>query len=82
MPIINQEVEGLTNYKLTIECPSCGATRTLVVDANKFNRWRAGSLIQRVFPDLPIQDREAMITGICSPCWDRSFSNMENGEGE
>lgn len=33
-------------------------------------RWKAGALIQTVFPELDADARELMISGICGVCFD------------
>jgi hypothetical protein len=51
-------------------CPNCGKEYTVQVELSKFNRWQAGEHIQNVWPEKTADEREQMITGICSDeCW-------------
>jgi hypothetical protein len=37
--------------------------------------------MQDIFPDLPIGDRELLISGTCNTCWQKMFGNDED-EGD
>lgn len=41
-----------------------GNVTELLVDAVSFRQWMGGELIQRCFPELDIETRELMISGI------------------
>lgn len=58
------------------QCTECGIIKTYLLEEADVQRWREGALIQRVFPQ--IEDREIMISGICSAC----FNKMFGGEDE
>lgn len=55
---------------LRATCPECGSTEVLSLDAAAAVRWVRGALIQDEFPDLTPAQRERLISGICSACWD------------
>lgn len=57
----------------TVYCPLCGAETVVPVDSEAVKEWDQGALIQDAMPDLTAEQREALLTGICTPCWDKSF---------
>ena len=59
-------------------CPFCGNKNTVMVEAQDFMDWRDGLLAQDAFPYLSADDREVIISGVCSTCWDATFG----GDGE
>lgn len=67
------------NYKevtITTTCPFCGHTNEVSVNENDYWDWQDGVLIQNAFPYLNADERESLITGICSKCWDDMFSEQ------
>ena len=61
---------------LAIQCPMCGKTSTIKLDAKKtklfgagMKAYKNGALIQNAFPFLTADERELLISGICSKCW-------------
>jgi hypothetical protein len=60
---------AITNIKCV--CPMCGVENFVVVDGEDFDKWQAGTLIQDAFPHLSADEREQLLTGICTPCWDK-----------
>jgi hypothetical protein len=51
------------------QCVFCGKVHNITVDKDKFNRWRRGELIQRVWPEKSADERETMISGSCPACF-------------
>ena len=43
----------------------------------QLDRWTGGELIQNVFPDLEIDQREFLMTGITPEEWNRTFGEEE-----
>lgn len=60
-----------------VECPSCRKTDEFEVDERGYNRWRSGTHIQNAFPDLNVDRREQLMSGICPPCWDAEFPSED-----
>ena len=58
-------------------CVVCGVETQLAVDRELYRRWRGGEYIQTVFPDLSGDERELMISGTHSVCWERLFAEEE-----
>ncbi len=67
-PMMTRMIDGAT-MEVTTMCPFCKAKQTLKVNPKAFSRWRKGLLIQDAFPKLTPDEREALITGICSECF-------------
>ena len=63
--------------KYEFMCPICGKVNTLELDSEKYNQWKMGAHVQDVFPDLTPDERELIITGTCSKCWDKMFGEDE-----
>lgn len=57
-------------------CPMCGKGSTVEVSEEGFNKWRKGELIQNAFPELKSDERELLITGTHSECWDKLFASF------
>jgi hypothetical protein len=43
------------------------------------NTWKSGRLIQYAFPRMSSNDRELLITGICTECWDGELGDECDG---
>ena len=56
-------------------CRFCGKEITVQAEEEKFSRLDAGAHVQDVFPDLGVNYRELMISGICGECFDQIFEN-------
>jgi hypothetical protein len=55
------------------QCCACNTIHVITVEDDKYRRWREGELIQNVWPEKSIVDREIMISGTCGPCFDQLF---------
>ena len=62
---ITSMISGKTN---SMELPITNA---------QLDRWTGGELIQDVFPDLEIDQREFLMTGITPEEWTRTFGEEE-----
>lgn len=49
----------------------------VTVDMEKYNEWKAGELIHKVFPNLSTNDREFLISGATPAEWDNMFGGLE-----
>lgn len=70
-----------TAIVMNITCHTCGEMRSLVVPRAGYNEWKGGTLIQKALPQMSVGDRELMISGTCSDCFDRMFEEDEDEEG-
>jgi len=71
----------VNEQKITIptRCPRCATARGIDVRQSDWDSYKAGAYIQDAFRDLSANDREALMTGYCSSCWDIIFD--DEGEG-
>lgn len=59
-------------------CPICNQKKHIVVRTLDFVKWQAQYMfIQDAFPYLSVDDREAIKTGYCPPCWDKTMGPDE-----
>jgi hypothetical protein len=55
-------------------CDFCnGTVAPFTIHTEDYEAWRQGALIQNAFPELPLEIREMMISGMCPKCWDKTF---------
>lgn len=54
--------------RVQIECPFCGTLHSVFVDADGFNAWADGALIQNALPELSATEREQLISRLCPDC--------------
>ena len=59
--------------KIQRTCPICGKLQVIEVEDSQYNDWMAGENIQIAFPNLTQDQREILISGICSECWEKIF---------
>ena len=52
------------------DCTVCGKIHEpVILDAEKFYRWKGGECIQDVFPEMTKDQREILISGTCPECF-------------
>jgi len=66
------------NIESTVECDSCGAEFKICYKKHDYENWKAGMLIQAAMPYLTDQQRELMVSGICSDCFDALFDGEDD----
>ena len=60
---------------MIIQCTECDKIIELDLPAADVKRWRNGEMIQDVFPQLSVDDRELMISQMCGKCFDLLFAD-------
>lgn len=60
-------------YKIITTCPFCGHAHSVFVNEADYWDWQDGTLVQDAFPYLSADDRELLISGCCSQCWNKMF---------
>jgi hypothetical protein len=55
-------------------CPMCKKEQELEVRYAEYQAWRNGALVQHAFKSLSPSEREVLISGTCSSCWDEMFN--------
>jgi len=82
---INQiiEVTKNNNMKITKVSQLTGIEHTMEIDVDQYqmirieNRFHTKELIQDIVPNLPMEDREFLMTGITNEEWIRMFGEIE-----
>ena len=67
-------------YTLERYCIVCDTPHYILVDAVKYRLWDSGQLIQNVWPELSMADREMIKLGYHEACWNKLFSPEEDDE--
>ena len=58
-------------------CVQCGKHVQIEVRVADLIKRENGALIQHAFPNMPPEQREMFISGICGTCWDTMFKEPE-----
>ena len=58
-------------------CPFCGRSNAVEVNEIDYLDWQDGKMAQDAFPYLSADEREMLISGIDSECWDKMFGGDE-----
>jgi hypothetical protein len=66
----------------TKTCCVCDKFEVLTLNRQAVERWQDGEYIQNAFPDMSDGDRELLISGTHSECWDKLFSAEGDDEDE
>lgn len=61
----------------TPPCMVCQRSEHFHLEKQQFDRWQNGEVIQAVFPELTADERELLISGTHSECWDAMFEESE-----
>lgn len=65
--------------KIQKQCRMCRKVITLEVSESGYEMMLAGAHIQDAFPELSVDDRELLISGICGSCFDELFAEDDEG---
>lgn len=72
--------ENPTTVLLGIQCPKCGKLSKLTVTKEAMRNWQGGMFIQNAFPTKTPDERELLMSGFCSKCWNDIFGPEEDEE--
>lgn len=61
--------------QLERHCVWCHKNYLLELDEEKVRWWEAGAHVQNVWPELSVGDREMIISGTHSACFDEMFKD-------
>lgn len=59
-------------------CTCCNTKKVVEMDDVAYRKWCDGEHIQDVVPEMPIDDRELLISGVCGVCFDAMFADEED----
>ena len=69
--------DGIT--MVVCQC-SCGSVDAITLPTAELEAYHSGALAQRAMVSLDDHQRERIITGICTPCWDALFEGIEEDD--
>ena len=58
----------------------CSNHTIMHLETDAYESWINGTLIQDAFPELTVDQREFLITGICPECQDELYNFLEDEE--
>lgn len=61
--------DKLPDYERAVTCLDCGKDTTIHLTYESWRRWKDGALAQDCFDYLTPAQREILISGMCSVCW-------------
>lgn len=68
-------------YEIACECPLCHTINKVTVEFVNYLDYAFEYVkAQDAFPYLSADERELIISGTCSECWDKLFSDYEEEE--
>lgn len=67
-------------FGITTRCPMCGESDVVPVRLADYILWKQGELAQVAMPYLTPAQREQLITGVCSPCWEAMWEDEDDEE--
>lgn len=62
-------------------CPMCRAEKKITVYDLDAHKYACGAHMQDAFPQLSDDDREALISGYCTKCWDDLCGDFNGEDG-
>jgi len=62
-----------TKSVLCPPCLLCGDRNVITVEADAYDKWVNGTLVQDAFPEMDTPHREMLVSGTCPDCWDTIF---------
>ena len=63
-------------FEISVLCPICQKEHSVYVEKADYYRWLRGTHVQNAFSYLSAADREILIRGTCSECWDNMFKEV------
>ena len=77
---MNEAMEKERNIEIQIRCVSCGKGYSLYVNSEDWEEYYNSDnrrYIQDIFPYLTPDERELLMSHICSDCWEEVFKDLE-----
>ena len=69
--------ENVYDVKIGISCGCCHKRFELTMCLKGYKAWKEGMLIQDAFPYLTPEQRELLITGLCTTCFTILFTDVQ-----
>jgi hypothetical protein len=74
-----KEIDYGSNTEFQVTCHDCKAEHCFTVDTPNLVAWRTDDnvTIQAAFPYLEAWEREMLLSGLCTSCWDKKYLNVD-----
>lgn len=60
---------------IKVNCEICNEEHWFDMTQLQYKRWtKQKDLIQNIFPEMSVDEREILVSGICSSCYDKMFA--------
>lgn len=66
-------IKAVMVHNVTVQCRMCEQVKTFRCERDALEAWILGELIQRALPSLTLSQREMLMTGTCTKCWNELF---------
>lgn len=71
----------MEKFNFERKCPVCGEVKSIYVDEKALVEWLSGEkLIQDAFPEMTLNEREMLLSGICSSCYEKFMKDPDEEE--
>lgn len=60
--------------RIVVTCLQCKQYHVFILNTTDYLNWQRGALIQDVLTELSPDERELLISGFCSKCFDQKFA--------
>lgn len=71
----------LDNGNISVRCPHCNNSYEVPITEAEFLNWDfQTTYVQDAFPQLPPEQREQLVTGICPECWNQIFPEEDEDD--
>jgi len=74
--MIVQHVDGVAHCNG--RCILCSESVSLAIRSEDYYKWKGGEYIQDAAPYLSVNDREFLMSHICSDCFDAMWEDEDN----
>ena len=68
-----KKTEDLMHYELSVKCPQCGEWHTVKITTEQLFTLRQTGSVNCLIKTHNGAERELLMTGICSKCWNNIF---------
>lgn len=63
---------------MIVDCVRCHKPITVNCTDEQYIEWTRGAAIQQAMPNVPADEREMLISGICGVCWKEIFKDDDD----
>lgn len=72
-------VKGVYMVTVSAQCSSCKRSKWIYVPESEWLAWQSGQIIQHAMLSVSEDDRELLISSMCSSCYDAAWQEPVQG---